>query len=51
MEKEERKQEEVLRKKAYEKPRIVHQQPIEIVAGECTKTEGDPCYPEASQQS
>jgi hypothetical protein len=32
---EERKQEKALEKKAYEKPRIVHQQSLEVVAGAC----------------
>ena len=34
--KEERKQEKALRKKSYEKPRIVHQQSLEVVAGACS---------------
>ena len=34
--KRERKQEKVLRKKVYEKPRIVHRQSLEIVAGGCS---------------
>ena len=33
---EERKQEKALRKKAYEKPRIVHKQSLEVVAGVCS---------------
>ena len=33
--KEERKQEKALMKKAYEKPRIVHQQSLEVMATVC----------------
>lgn len=33
--KEEGKQEKSLRKKSYEKPRIVHQQSLEVMAGVC----------------
>lgn len=33
--KEERKQGEAIRKKSYEKPCIVHQQSLEVVAGVC----------------
>ena len=34
--KEERKREKALRKKAYEKPRIVYQQSLEVVAAVCS---------------
>jgi hypothetical protein len=47
MEKEKRKQEKALRKKAYEKPCIVHQQSLEVVAGVCEVPGGKATYPVA----
>ncbi len=43
--KEERKQERALRKKAYEKPRVVYQQSLEVVAGVCSVLGGKATWP------